>query len=240
MNGLEYAGVFPQTDGSSPKGRKAGATNHPPKNKLMFKKLLIIIPFILASLLATYCWQTKSYQKAIVDEIPVESPVFAFWLIQGDPRYLGVSEEEALEIEKVVEAFEGLKHKRDSVGAIKMLTSPQTKDEEWWFNHLLGNDLVLYPEDEPSPRFSNKVNFHLLVGYDIEKITREGDVIYTHIKELRVIDVADEGAPPETVTDTQDLTFELIDNGENYQISRYYHTNPTSLVDFKYEGFVAG
>ena len=120
-----------------------------------------------------------------------------------------------------------------------MVTPPQTNDEEWWLNHLLGNDLVLYPEDEPSPRFSNKVNFHLLAGYDIEKITREGDVIYAHIKELRVIDVADEGARPNPVTDIQDLTFELVNGGESYQISRYYHTNPTSLVDLKYEGFVA-
>ena len=91
----------------------------------------------------------------------------------------------------------------------------------------------------PSPRFSNKVNFHLLVGYDIKKITKDGNVFYVHIKELRVIDVADEGAPPKPVTDIQDITFELVDDGGSYQISRHYHTNPASSVDLKYEGFVA-
>lgn len=121
-----------------------------------------------------------------------------------------------------------------------MATPSQTKDEEWWFNHLLGNDLTLIPENEPSDRFSNKVNFHLLVGYDIEKITKEGNVFPAHTKELRVIDVADESAPPEPETDIQDLTFELANNNGSYEISRYYHTNPTSLVDLKYESFVAG
>ena len=32
----------------------------------------------------------------------------------------------------------------------------------------------------------------------------------------------------------------LLNNNGSYQISRYYHTNPTSLIDLKYEGFVAG
>lgn len=227
-------------DGSSPKGGKVGVTNPLPKNKLMSKKLLIVIPLILTSLAGVFCWQTKSPKEEIVDETPIENPAFAFWLVQDDPQYLGLSEQEALEIEKVIATFEGLKHQKNSVGAIKMITPPQTKDEEWWLNHLIGNDLVLYPEDEPSPRFSNKVNFHLLAGYDIEKITKKDNIIYAHIKELRVIDVADEGAPPEPVTDIQDLTFELVNNNGSYEISRYYHTNPTSLVDLKYEGFVAG
>lgn len=204
----------------------------------MLKKSLVLALFVFVSLAGVYCWQTKS-QKKIINETPIESPVFAFWLIQGDPQYLGVSEQEALEIGKAIETFEGLKYQKDFVGAIKMITLPQTKDEEWWFNHLLGNDLALYPEDQPSHRFSNKVNFHLLAGYDIEKITREGNIFYAHIKELRVIDVADEGARPEPVTDIQDLTFELVKNNGSYQISRYYHTNPTTLVDLKYEGFTS-
>jgi len=184
----------------------------------------------------------KNYQPTALEKYTSstdESPILSFWLIQGDPQYLGVFEQEALEISEVVETFERLNYQKDFVRAIKMITSPKTKDEEWWFDHLLGNDLELIPEDEPSDRFSNKVNFHLLVGYDIEKITKEGNVVYAHIKELRVIDVADEGAPPKPVTDIQDITFELVDDGESYQISRYYHTNPTSLVDLKYEGFVA-
>lgn len=205
----------------------------------MSKKLLITIPLILISLVAIYCWQTKSQKEKIIDEAPVESPVFVFWLSWGDPQYAGISEDEAVEAEKVIETFERLKHQKDFVEAIKMLTPPQTEMEKWWFDHLSGNDAVRVL-GSPSPRFLNKVNFHLLAGYDIEKITKKNGVVYAHIKELRVIDVANEGARPEPVTDTQDLTFELIDNGESYQISRYYHTNPTSLVDLKYEGFVAG
>lgn len=183
-------------------------------------------------------YQPTALEKYSEGSTNERSPI-NFWLCEEDPQHLDVSEEEALKIEKVIDDFEGLKHQKDFVGAIEMLTPPQTKDEEWWFDHLLGNDLALSPEDEPSDRFSNKVNFHLLVGYDIEKIAKDGNVIYVHIKELRVIDVADEGAPPKPVTDVQDLIFELIDNGKIYQISRYYHTNPTSLVDLKYEGFVA-
>jgi len=204
----------------------------------MLKKLLVATLFLLVPLAGIYCWQTKSHKEEVINEAPVESPVFAFWLIEGDPQYLGVSEQDALEIEEVIETFERLKHQKDFVGAIKMITSPQTEMEKWWFNHLSGNDAVRVL-GSPSPRFLNKVNFHLLAGYDIEKITEEGNVFYAHIKELRVIDVADEGARPEPVTDIQDLTFELVINNGNYQISRYYHINPTTLVDLKYEGFTS-
>lgn len=214
-------------------------TNLPPRNKSMSKKLLVVIPLILVLITGFYCCQTKSHEEVVVDKAPVENPVFASWLVQGDPQYLDVSEQEALEIGKVIAAFEGLKHQKDFVGAIKMLTPPQTNDEKGWFNHLLGNDLTLIPEDEPSDRFLNKVNFHLLVGYDIEKITKDGNIVYAHIKELRVIDLSDDGTHPDPATDIQNLNFELVNSNGGYQISRYYHTNPTSLVDLKYEGFVA-
>lgn len=204
----------------------------------MLKKLLVATLFILVSLTGVCCWQTKSHKEEAIDEVPAESPVFAFWLIQDDPQYLGVSEGEALEIEKVIETFERFKYQKDFVSAIKMLTPPQTNDEKGWFDHLLGNDAVRV-SGRPFPRFLNKVNFHLLAGYDIEKTTKDGNVVYAHIKELRVIDVANEGARPEPVTDIQDLTFELVKNNGGYQISKYYHTNPASLVDLKYEGFVA-
>lgn len=184
----------------------------------------------------------KNYQPTAFEKYSTnstnENPVSAFWLVQSDPQYLGVSEQETLEVGKVVETFERLKHQKNYVAAIKMLTPPQTEMEEWWFNHLSGND-ALRVFDSPTPRFLNKVNFHLLVGYDIEKMTKEGNVFYVHIKELRVIDLSDDGTHPDPVTDIQDLTFELVNNNGDYQISRYYHTNPTSLVDLKYEGFVA-
>jgi hypothetical protein len=184
----------------------------------------------------------KNYQFTAFEKYSTnstdENPVSAFWLVQGDPQYLGVSEQEALEMGKVIATFEGLKHQKNFVEAIKMLTPPQTEMEEWWFNHLSGND-ALRVFDSPTPRFLNKVNFHLLVGYDIEKITKEGNVFYAHIKELRVIDLSDDGTDPNPVTDIQDLTFELVNSNGGYQVSRYYHTNPTSLVDLKYEGFVA-
>ena len=142
---------------------------------------------------------------------------------------------EALEIKKVIATFEGHKHQKDFVGAIRMLTPPQNKEEKGWLDHLLGNDLA----DSPSPRFSNKANYHLSAGYDIEKITKKDNVFYAHIKELRVLNMAEEGASSKYETKAQDLTFELLDNGGNYEISRYYHANPTSIADLKYEGFVA-
>ena len=145
------------------------------------------------------------------------------------------SHKEALEIKKVIATFEGLKHQKDFVRAIGMLTPPQNQEEKEWLDHLLGNDLT----DSPSPRFLNKVNFHLSVGYDIEKITKKGNIFYARIKELRVLNVVEEGAGSEYETKVQDLTFELLNNGGNYEISRYYHTNPTSIANLKYEGFVA-
>jgi hypothetical protein len=149
------------------------------------------------------------------------------------------SHKEALEIEKVIATFEGLKYQKDFVGAIKVLTPPENQEEKGRLDHLLGNDLAEFNNGNPSPRFLNKANFHLSVGYDIEKITKKGNIFYAHIKELRVLNVADEAASPEYETQAQDLIFELVNNGGNYEIPRYYHTNPTSIVNLKYEGFVA-
>jgi len=149
------------------------------------------------------------------------------------------SHKEALEVEKVIATFEGHKYQKDFVGAIRMLTLPQNQEEKGWLDHLLGNDPVDTNNGNLSPRFLNKTNYHLLVGYDIEKVTKKGNLFYAHIKELRILNVADEGTSPEYETKTQDLTFELLNNGGNYEISRYYHTNPTSIANLKYEGFVA-
>jgi hypothetical protein len=149
------------------------------------------------------------------------------------------SYKEALEIEKVIVTFEEHKYQKDFVGAIKMLTPPQNQEEKGWLDHLLGNDLADINNGNPFPRFLNKVNFHLLVGYDIEKVTKRDNVFYARIKEHRILNMADEGAIPEYEAQTQDLTFELLNNGGNYEISKYYHTNPTSVTNLKYEGFVA-
>jgi len=84
-----------------------------------------------------------------------------------------------------------------------------------------------------------KLKDEKLSKQNIEKVTKKGNLFYAHIKELRILNVADEGTSPEYETKTQDLTFELLNNGGNYEISRYYHTNPTSIANLKYEGFVA-
>jgi len=149
------------------------------------------------------------------------------------------SHKEALEIEKVIATFEGHKYQEDFVGAIRMLTPPENQKEKEWLNHLLGNDLAEFNNGTPSPRFSNKVNFHLSVGYDIEKITKKDNVFYVRIKELRVLNVAEKGASSEYEAQTQDLTFELSNNAGNYEISRYYHTNSSSVANLKYEGSAA-
>jgi len=65
---------------------------------------------------------------------------------------------------------------------------------------LLGNDPVDTNNGNLSPRFLNKTNYHLLVGYDIEKVTKKGNVFYARIKERRVLNVAEEGASPEYET----------------------------------------
>ena len=118
-----------------------------------------------------------------------------------------------------------------------MITTPENKDEQGWLDHYLGNDLESMNNGKPSPRFLNNVNYHLLVGYDIKTITKKNDTYYANASELRIINTGDG-----TITykaETQDLTFELIDINGNFKISKYYHSNPTSNANLKYEGFVA-
>jgi len=201
------------------------------------KRLTIVLAIIFVVMGLVVYWLRQEGIKNTISS--VESPSLVLNLSKDEPQYLEVSKQEALKIEKVIAIFEGQKYQKDFVGAIGMLTLPQNQEEIGWLDHLLGNDLADTNDGNPSPRFLNKANFHLLVGYDIEKVTKKGNVFYAHIKELRVLNMAGEGATPEYEAHMQDLTFELLNNGGNYEISRYYHTNPTSIANLKYEGFVA-
>lgn len=106
--------------------------------------------------------------------------------------------------------------------AIEILTLPENQEEKEWFNHLLGNDLAEFTGGKPFLKSLNKVNYHLTVGYDIEKIAKEDDVFYAHVKELRVLDVAEEGANPKYKAQMQDLTFELLNKTKTTKFKDIY------------------
>jgi hypothetical protein len=126
------------------------------------------------------------------------------------------------------------------VGAFNQITPSLTVEEKGWSDHLLGNDLISMNDNNPSPRFLGKANFHIMAGYETEGITKKSDIYYTSVKEIRFVNfVKEDGDTPNYVLQTQDLTFELVNNQGAFQISKYYHTKPTSLVTLKYEGFVA-
>jgi len=152
---------------------------------------------------------------------------------------VNLPENEAAEIEKELDIFEKFKFKKDFVSAVGLFTPPGNADEKQWLDHLLGNDLTSLNDSQPSPRFLNKDNFHLLAGYDIEKIEKKDDTVYTYVKELRVLNTSKEGEPPDYKTDIQNLIFEMVDTDNGLIISRYYHTKPTSSVNLKYEGFIS-
>jgi len=203
----------------------------------VLKKLFAFTLLALTSVVIVYYLQTN--REKGVNENSKETPQVNLTLNREKPQLLEISETEALEIEKVIAYFEEYKYKKDFVGAIGMLTPPKDQEEGGWLDHLLGTDLVKLNNDKPSPRFTNKVNYHLLVGYDIWKITKKEGVFYTYVKELRVLNVAEEGTIPKYETKMQDLTFELLNNERHYKISKYYHANPSSSVNLKYEGFAA-
>ncbi|OGV94728.1 hypothetical protein A3A66_01825 [Microgenomates group bacterium RIFCSPLOWO2_01_FULL_46_13] len=155
-----------------------------------------------------------------------------------ETQIIDLHEDEKVQIEEKIDEFEKFKYNKDFVAAIGLFSAPENTEEEGWLDHLLGNDLIMFNDNQPSPRFFNNDKFHLLVGYDIEKIERRENVLYAFVKELRVLNNS-EGTVPNYQTQVQDLTFELVNTSDGYQISRYYHAKPTSTNDLKYEGFMA-
>ena len=201
--------------------------------------LFILTLFIFAILTSAYYLKIKSKEGVGPNEGSIGDFSIALKLSHEKPQFSDVSEKEATEIEKTIDIFEKYKYKRDFVAAIKMLNPPENQDEKGWLNHLFGNDLAYLNNGNPSPRFFNKANYHLLVGYDTERIIKKGGAFYAYVRELRVLNVAEEGVSPKYEAKIQGLTFELVSNTKSYEISRYYHTNHSSTANLKYEGFVA-
>lgn len=142
-----------------------------------------------------------------------------------------------IDIENLLEKFEKYKFDKDFVSAINMITTPENDKEKGSFDHFMGNDLIKENE-QPSPRFFNKDKFHILVGYDIEKIEKKENTFFVYVKELRNLANFD-NYPLKYTADIQNLIFEMELINDKLIISKYYHQNPTSLANLKYEGFVS-
>jgi len=207
---------------------------------MLKKRNLICVLFSIAGIgLVFYLGINIGKEQKELNKKPTEDFSIDLRIDNNKPQFASLSEEEILEVEKTIEIFEKCKYKKDFVKAIKMLTPAENQEEKEWLDHLLGNDLVEFNNGKPSPRFTNKVNYHLLVGYEIEKIAKRGEVFYAYTKELRLLNVAEEGVDSNYKAEIQDLTFELLNNTGTYEISRYYHTNSSSIANLKYEGFTA-
>lgn len=178
--------------------------------------------------------ETKvNYQDEISN--PTKNISINLILNSDKPQLQNVSEKEAVEIEKTMAIFEQYKYEKDFVGAINMMTPPENKEEQSWLDHLLGTDLKKI-NVQYSSRFLDKVNFHFLVGYNIEKIEKKNNTFYISVKELRVLNTAEEGVSLKYETSMQNITFEI---SNNYEISKYYHSKSTTIANLKYEGFAA-
>jgi hypothetical protein len=196
----------------------------------------IALGFVLANLkLYKHNRYTVTEMTPTPSIIPVNN--FSITDTENKPQLVNLSENESEKIESVVDTFEKFKYLKDYVKAINMITPPENKDEQGWLDYYLGNDLTLMNNGKPSPRFTLNVNFHYLVSYKIEKITKKDNIYYVDVGELRIIST--ENAKVAYKTNMQNLTFEVIDDSNNFKISMYYHTKPTSIANLKYEGFVA-
>lgn len=201
--------------------------------------LLLAVVVLIGTIITTLYLNQAKKTTEVPDKAP-ESNLVDLRQNQGIFTPSDIPEQEISKIQEVVKTFENLKYRKDFVGAFDQITPPQTTEEKGWLDHLLGNDLASLNNNKPSPRFSDKANFHIMAGYETESITKKSDTYYASVKEIRFVNsVKEDGDTPNYVLQTQDLTFELIDNQGVFQISKYYHTKPTSLVSLKYEGFVA-
>jgi hypothetical protein len=177
-------------------------------------------------------------EKKVIEE-PARNFSVSLSINNSETQTINLSDEETKEVKEEIEIFEKYKHDKDFVSAIGLITAPENTEEKGWLDHFLGNDVSSANNGQPIPRFFNKDKFHLLVGYDIEKIEKRDNVIYASVQELRIINASEEGAPPNWQTDIQNLTFEVVGTNDGLKISKYYHTEPNRLVDLKYEGFMA-
>jgi hypothetical protein len=202
---------------------------------------LVTIVILIGIIMTVFYLHPNPAKKTTVSGKPaVESNLVDLRQSQGISIVSDVPVQETAKIQEVIKIFENLKYQKDFVAAIGMFTLPQTTEEKEVLSGLLGEDLASLNDGKPSPRFTYKANFHIMAGYETESITKKGDVYYVSVKELRFIDfVKEDGDTPNLVLQAQDLTFELVNNQGTFQISKYYHANPTSLVTLKYEGFVA-
>ena len=207
---------------------------------MLFKRQALLYFAAIGVLFAVGYWVTRAKPQEKVKEQPTKDFSITLDFDGKDTQNVNVSDQEVQKVKKEIDLFEKYKYQKDSVSAIELLTPPADQVEKGWLDHFLGNDLASLNNGSPSPRFLNKDKLHLLVGYHIEKIEKKDGVIYVSTKELRVLDVSEEGATLRRFeTNPQDLTFEIINTDNGLHISQYYHAKATSVALKKYEGFVS-
>lgn len=204
---------------------------------MRYKQLFFLAIFIVIALI--YWFQIKPFKTSNIESnmSPAKNEPIDLNLNSENTILSNTSQQDAIKIEEIIKIFENFKYQKDFANALGVITSPQNVEEKGWLSHLLGADLADLNDSKPSPRFLNKANFHILVGFGIESIDKKDNIYYAKVNELRIINSEEE--TPKYITQTQNLTFEIIYSEGGYKISKYYHTNVTNLVNLKYEGFVA-
>lgn len=214
---------------------------------MRYKRFFFLAIFIVALI---YWFKTKPSKISIVlkDDLqttsniessksPAKNEPINLNLNSENTVLSNTSQQDAIKIKEQIKIFENFKYQKDFSNAIGVMTPPQNVEEKGWLGHLLGTDLADLNNGKPSPRFLGKAYFHILVGFGIENINKKDNTYYANVNELRVINSAE--GTPKYITQTQNLTFEIIIDESEYKISKYYHTNPTSSTNLKYDGFVA-
>lgn len=193
--------------------------------------------FFVLIILFTSCIKKNVIKESIIEQQSVKTVSVK---LDFDNKDVIVEQElnnKKIDIENLLEKFEKYRFDKDFVSAMNMITPPENDKEKGSFDHFMGNDLIKENE-QPSPRFFNKDKFHILVGYDIEKIEKNENTFFVYVKELRNLANFD-NYPLKYTADIQNLIFEMELINDKLIISKYYHLNPTSLVNLKYEGFVS-
>lgn len=197
------------------------------KKDLLIYPIIAIIFFFIGK---NYIKTTQTLQTPT----PIAKTLLNLKLRQDEPQITNLEAAEAKRIEEIISNFENFKYQKDYVGAINLITEPQTEDDKGWLDHFLGNDLIQINNGKPSPRFTNNAYHHLLSGYVINRIYLKNEVVYVDVDELRNVIIGDKYEAK-----MLSLTFEIIKDKGSYKIAKYYHKEAIREMGQKYEGFVA-
>ncbi len=149
----------------------------------------------------------------------------------------GVSSDEKDRIVSFVDMFERAIAQKDSDKVLSFFAEPETKAEQDELDFILWRDVDPTGKQDSSRLFTTAgYNFNLSVHYTRE-VRKAGARVQVIVDELRVIPSGGEWAG--YGAQVSRLIIELRETSHGYEIVRYYHQEPASNRDLKYEGFIA-